>query len=167
MSAMRPFPRRLEGRHVLFGLLAFFGVMFAANGVFLYYAVGTFNGFETRDAYRRGLTYNTRIASDAKQAARGWRPVARYDSVKQSLVLDVRDKAKRGVAGLSIRGEIRRPVTDRQDRQVTLSEVAPGRYAASLKLEPGQWVVLARMSEAGSDGVSYRLKQRLWVKKGR
>lgn len=164
MSRWRLFPERLEGRHILFGLLMFFGVMFAANGVFLYYAVGTFNGFETRDAYRRGLEYNMRIASDAEQSERGWRPSVRYDAAKKSLVLDIRDKARRGVAGLGIRGEIRRPATDRQDREVELTEVAPGRYETPLELEPGQWVFMAQLSEPGSADISYRLKQRLWVK---
>ena len=49
----RLFPERIEGRHVLLALLGFFGFMLLANGIFLYYAVGTFNGFETTDAYRK------------------------------------------------------------------------------------------------------------------
>ena len=34
----------VQGRHVLIGLLIFFGVMFVANGLLVYYAVGTFSG---------------------------------------------------------------------------------------------------------------------------
>ena len=104
MTGARILPERLEGRHVLLGLVAFFGVMFAVNGVFLYYAVGTFNGFETLSAYQRGLEYNTRIASDAAQAQLGWKPDARYDAETKRRVIHVRDKGQRPIAGLGIRG---------------------------------------------------------------
>jgi len=167
MNSARVLPKRLEGRHVLMGLGVFFGVMFAANGVFLYYAVGTFNGFETRDAYRRGLEYNTRIASDAAQAQLGWQPDVRYDAGSQSLVLHVHDQAQRPLAGLGIRGEIRRPATDSEDRNVVLTEVAPGQYETSIDLDPGQWVLIASLSRSGGEHVSYRFKQRLWVREDR
>lgn len=164
MRTPRLIPERIEGRHVLLALLGFFGIMFLVNGVFLYYAVGTFNGFETREAYKTGLTYNARIASDSAQTARGWQPVARYESAGRQLVVEVRNAQGHLVAGLTVSGEIRRPVTDRQDRPVKLQEVAPGRYAVPVALNAGQWVFSAQMAEAGSSAIAYRLKQRLWVK---
>ena len=165
MNAVRLFPKRIEGRHVLIGLLAFFGVMLLANGIFLYYALGTFNGFETSQAYRKGLTYNTRIAADEIQAARGWQPVARYDDDKDRLVVEVRDRRGQSVAGLVISGEIRRPVTDAADQPVTLAEVTPARYAAPVKLAAGQWILAVEIIEpGGSKKTVFRFKQRLWVK---
>ena len=53
--------RELTGAHVLAGLFAFFGVMLAANGVFVYVATTTFSGLSTDDAYRKGLSYNETI----------------------------------------------------------------------------------------------------------
>lgn len=167
MSSVRFFPQKFEGRHVLFALAAFFGVMFLANGIFLYYAVGTFNGLDTRDAYREGLNYNARIASDEEQALSGWKPMAHYDVKGQKLIVEMRDGSGRGVAGLTISGEIRRPVTDVEDQRVSLHEIAPARYAASLNLSAGQWIFAAEVSKAATPGVTaFRFKRRLWVKEG-
>jgi len=167
MSGVRFLPQKFEGRHVLFALGAFFGVMFLVNGIFLYYAVGTFNGFETRDAYREGLNYNQRIASDEAQARTGWKPVSNYSVAEQKLIVEMRDEHGRGVAGLAITGEIRRPVTDAEDQKITLFEIAPARYAAPLKLSAGQWIFSARVSKPGTSGVTaFRFKHRLWVKEG-
>jgi nitrogen fixation protein FixH len=162
MSAARFFPERFEGRHVLFALLAFFGVMFIVNGIFLYYAVGTFNGFETSDAYRKGVNYNERIASEATQAAHGWEPVTRYEANAQKLIIEMRDAQGKGVAGLTLSGLVRHPVTDRDDQNITFFETAPGRYSAPLELSPGQWIFTGKAT--GSGGTLYRFKQRLWVK---
>jgi nitrogen fixation protein FixH len=165
MSAVRLIPEKIEGRHVLFALLAFFGVTFLVNGIFLYYAVGTFNGFETTDAYRKGVTYNERIASEAAQATHGWKPLVRYEVEGQQLIVEVRDRQGRGVAGLVVMGEVRRPVTDSEDREVTLHESAPARYAVSLKLAAGQWIFSGRIFETGKSGrAAFRFKQRLWVR---
>jgi nitrogen fixation protein FixH len=165
MSAVRFIPKRIEGRHVLIALFAFFGVTFLVNGIFLYFAVGTFNGFETTDAYRRGLTYNERIAADTAQAVLGWQPVVRYEGGKQQLIVEVPDAQGRRLAGLTILGEVRRPVTDIEDRDVTLRESAPARYSVPLKLAAGQWVLSARIFEHGASGkVAFRFKQRFWVK---
>jgi len=164
---LRLIPARIEGRHVLFALFAFFGVMFLVNGIFLYYAVGTFNGFETTDAYRKGLHYNERIASDTAQTQKGWQPVVRYEGNKQELIVEMRDRRGRGVSGLAISGEIRRPVTDNEDRAVMLYEIAPARYAAPLKLNAGQWIFSARISRPGTpDVIASRFKKRLQVKEG-
>jgi len=167
MSSMGIFPQKIEGRHVLFALLAFFGVMLIANGIFLYYAVGTFNGFETRDAYREGLNYNKRIASEEAQMLSGWKPEAHYAVEEQELIIEMRDESGRGVAGLAISGEIRRPVTDNEDQKITFHEIAPARYAAPIKLSAGQWIFSAQVFKPGAPGVTaFRFKRRLWVKAG-
>lgn len=166
MSMPRLIPECIEGRHVLLALLGFFGIMFLVNGIFLYYAVGTFNGFETRDAYRTGLNYNARIASDEAQASLGWRPLARYEGEAGRIVVEVRDTRGRAVAGLSVSGEVRRPATDKEDNTVVLAEVSPGRYEAPISLAAGRWVLSAQAFEGGRSAATFRMKQRLWVRDG-
>ncbi|MEM8744520.1 MAG: FixH family protein [Pseudomonadota bacterium] len=165
MTAKNNSSKPLTGRHVFLGLVGFFGVMLIANGIFLYYALGTFNGFETKNAYKRGLNYNARISADAAQSARGWQAVAGHDSGTGELLLEVRDRSGAGLAGLTISGEIRRPVTDREDQAVSFRETSPARYTAPAKLTAGQWVLSVEMREPGAAGEpSFRLKKRLWVK---
>lgn len=166
MTAFRLMPRPITGRHVLFGLFVFFGVMLIANGIFLYYALGTFNGFETENAYRRGITYNTRIAADAAQTARGWQAEARHDAGSGTLIVEMRDRREAGLAGLVLTGEIRRPVTDREDRTIIFQESTPARYAAPAQLAAGQWVLSLVVREPGKTGEPvYRFKKRFWVKR--
>ena len=53
-GAPKWFPKGIAGRHVLSALIAFFGVMFIANGFLVYYAVSTFSGGERPNPYRSG-----------------------------------------------------------------------------------------------------------------
>ncbi|MHA1599926.1 MAG: FixH family protein, partial [Alphaproteobacteria bacterium] len=45
----------LTGRHVLIMVLAFFGLVIAANVIFVVLAWQSWSGLSTDDAYRRGL----------------------------------------------------------------------------------------------------------------
>lgn len=166
--------REITGKHVLWGLIAFFGVMFLANGAFVYFAVSSFTGLATENAYRKGLAYNERVAAAERQAASGWR--ARVDLAPggDALSLALTDRSGLPVTGLRISAVLGRPATDRFDRALTLRERKPGRYATHLAnaLSPGQWILrieAARLPPDASapDGggkVVYRLKRRIWLK---
>ena len=69
MSERAWLAKGIEGRHVLIGLVAFFGVMLVANGIFVYYALETFAGGDTSDPYA-GTTYPslTKIAKKITSA---------------------------------------------------------------------------------------------------
>ena len=51
IGAGMPTERRITGRMVLVGLLTFFGVVFAVNGVFVYFALDSWPGLTTEAAY--------------------------------------------------------------------------------------------------------------------
>ena len=76
----------LKGRHVLMALIAFFGIMLIANGIFVYFAVATFSGGDTSNAYRKGLNYNETLAAAERQAARGWQTQLAYDDTAGRLL---------------------------------------------------------------------------------
>lgn len=162
MNMIRLLPQPIEGRHVLYALLAFFGVMLAANGAFLYFAIGTFNGFDTQDAYRTGLHYNDRIAAEHAQLERGWRHKVAYERSAKQLVVTLANASGAPVRGLTAKGGLRRPVTDKADLPVSLTETAPGRYTMPVDLTAGQWVLLLELRDIASPE-PYRLKRRLWV----
>jgi nitrogen fixation protein FixH len=65
----------ITGRHVLYAMLIFFGVIFVVNGVFIYLARSTFTGVSTEDAYHKGLAYNDVIRAAGSQHTLGWQAV--------------------------------------------------------------------------------------------
>ena len=154
----------IEGRHVLLGLIAFFGIIIIANAVFLYFAVSTFSGGDASNAYRKGLRYNETLEAEKRQEERGWRTELAYDDRAGRLTLKVLDQAAAPITGLHVGAKLERPATDREDRRVTLEEAGEGVYAATIDLAPGVWVIAIASRPEGEDRDSaYRLKQRLLV----
>jgi nitrogen fixation protein FixH len=162
MTARTWFANGIEGRHVLAGLIGFFGVMVLANAVFVYFAVATFSGGDTSKPYQKGLDYNQTIAADARQAERGWRSEIGYDDKTGVLKLSFHDKTGAPVTGLHVSAKLSRPATDREDRRVVLQEASEGVYAGAADLAPGLWVISVASRETGRTS-AYRLKRRLFV----
>jgi len=157
---------RITGRHVLFGLLAFFGLVFAANGAFVYLALDTFSGLSTEDPYQRGLAYNDTLRAAEAQHALGWKvavSAAALDGGRQRIVADFADRRGAPLDDLTVAGTLRRPAQEGYDQQMALARSAPGRYTADATPPlAGQWdLVLHARSSAGQ---SYTLEERLWLK---
>jgi nitrogen fixation protein FixH len=161
----RVMPREITGRHVLLAMLGFFGFIIATDAFLVYKAVSTFGGVETDDAYRRGLSYNDRIANERAQAALGWTKVATLDADKGELVVTIRDNNDNAVDNLQISAVLGRPATNKDDRILKLTQVGAGRYLATVgNIEPGTWVaeLEAREALSGTGRVIYQSKVRLW-----
>jgi nitrogen fixation protein FixH len=154
----------LKGHHVLMALCGFFGVMLIVNAIFVYFALATFSGGDTSNPYRKGLDYNETLAAAERLAARGWRGEVGYDDKSGRLSLTLRDREGIPVTGLIIEAMLSRPATANEDRAIKLTEAEPGIYAATVKLDPGLWVISVASGE-GSDASEpvYRLKHRLFV----
>jgi nitrogen fixation protein FixH len=146
---------------VLGTFLAFFAAVFVMNGVLIWRAVTTNAGLVANEPYRKGLHYNERIAAEQRQAQLGWTDtldVARDGRV--ALVLT--DGGGRPVTGLSVEAVLGRPATNREDKRIALTEVAPGRYAAQVApLAAGSWLVTLEARDHAEEPV-YRLRRRLW-----
>jgi nitrogen fixation protein FixH len=156
--------KSIAGRHVLMGLIAFFGVMLIANAIFVYFAVATFSGGDTSDPYRKGLHYNDTLAEAERQAERGWQTEVDYDDKTGRLRLTFLDKAAEPVTGLKLGATLSRSATDREDRSVKLTELSRGVYAGTIQLAPGLWVISVDSDSSDEpEGNVYRLKRRLFV----
>ena len=163
MRAEGWFANGIEGRHVLAALVVFFGVMFVANGLLVYYALGTFSGGDRPDPYRSGLNYNETIDESARQTSLGWQTALNYDRTNGRLSLRFADESQAPIVGLDLRGVLGRPATDREDQEIVFDHVADGMYVADVQLPAGSWVLsVIAHTGTGSDPV-YRLKRRFYV----
>jgi nitrogen fixation protein FixH len=157
------FPNGIEGRHVLMGLIMFFGIMFVANGLLVYYAIGTFSGGDRPDPYRSGLNYNETIAAADEQAALGWRADLAYDEAADRVTVRFLDNDAEPVSGLTLSAQLSRPATNREDHSLQFDEFLEGVYVAYVTLAPGSWVVSIVTAPEEGGAPAYRVKRRLFV----
>jgi nitrogen fixation protein FixH len=164
MSETAWFADGLRGRHVLLGLIAFFGLIFLVNGIFAYYAITTFGGGDTNNPYQKGINYNETVAEAARDTELGWQAQLTYGAAAGRLTLSLTDRDGHNVSGLHFSGTIGRPATDREDLSTKFDEAESGTYAATVRLAPGQWIVQLHSDELSRAGDPvFRLKQRVFV----
>ena len=157
----------ITGRHVLFAVVAFFGVIFAINGVFLYHALSTYTGVVSQQPYRKGLDYNRRIEAGKAQEATGWSDKVSLNTDTGLIELAILDRTKAPVPGLVIKGSIGRPSTDKSDIPFTAQQSASKLYTAQIgSLASGTWIVDAEAAQLTSSGerIVYRMRRRIWLK---
>jgi nitrogen fixation protein FixH len=156
--------KQLTGKHVLTVCLGFFGVMLAVNVLFVFLAVSTFNGGEGGKAYQTGIEYNRTIESAREQERLGWSHRIEAAAAGQ-ITVAVADRRGEPITGLTLAGDIGRPVADKFNRPLAFSEVRPGSYAARTDaLDAGNWVVSIAAHAATGKPAAYRIKERLWLK---
>jgi nitrogen fixation protein FixH len=137
--------RILTGRHVLQWLVAFFGIVFAVNGVLVRAAISTFGGVETLSSYRAGLQFEQEVGLVARQDALHWQVTGKLarDSAGVA-VLDVtaRDAQGAPLSGLTADARLAHPADDRLDRVIAVRSVAGGVFRGAAQAQPGQWELI-------------------------
>jgi nitrogen fixation protein FixH len=168
MSAKeKPERRGVRGAHVLWGMLAFFAVIIAADSTMIYKALSTFGGVDDANAYRDGVEYNMRIARDAEQSRLGWQDDVETLGSPQRLRVTLRDSRGEAVSGKKLVARIGRPATTRFDETLDLTEVASGLYEIPLTAaREGSWIVDLSAFEprTGSNVPVYQMRRRVWIK---
>jgi nitrogen fixation protein FixH len=161
-SAAKP----LRGHHVLFWLGGFFGLMFLANGIFVYFAVRTFPGEDVRKSYLTGLDYNRTLEARAAQSASGWQATAALEtdgvlgSVPARLVVRLTRADGSALETLAVQAELRRTTTDVEDIHVTLQPVGERGYISNeLPLCEGLWEL--RLMASGPDGERFEARREI------
>ena len=149
----------LDGRKVLLIFACFFGVIAAADGLLLYFAVSSWSGAETTSAYRAGQRFNSELEQAKAQEALGWSveiSMDRRGGDETALKVRLRDRDGAPLEGRRVTLLLRRPTAQREDRASALNETEPGRYAASFRrLPPGQWNALVEIF----DGAALRMRR--------
>jgi len=156
--------RMITGRMVLIGVLAFFAVVFAANGALVFFALDSWPGLVAERAYDAGLAYNRVLETARAQRARGWVSTLAVDDGGQSVVVRIAAPGGTPVEGLATRVTFRRPLGDERARTVALIERAPGTYVAATALPlAGRWYAIV---EAARDGqAAFRMDHEIMVKR--
>ncbi len=139
----------VKGGHVLFALLAFFGITIAVNITMATYAVTTFSGEDVSDPYLKGLAFNKTLAAHSAQERLGWTATIEVRSAaKFATLIEValQDREARPLNGLTVEVTLRRPTDASLDRTISLASHGDGRYAATVDgIVRGQWDVIARV----------------------
>ena len=153
MNSVRPAPKPLTGRKVLFLLVAFFGVVIGVNMIMMQLAIQTLPGTEVDSAYSASLAYEKEIAAARDQNARNWKIDAHIERSGQggaTLQVEARDNNGRPMSGLKFQGRFERPTDRRADLAVVLAEVGIGIYRGNtLAIAPGQWDLVLEGVAAG------------------
>ena len=156
----------LTNRTVFLWLAAFFGVVFAVNGVMMKLAIDTLPGTEVDSAYRASLAYNSEISAAHDQDARGWRVAGHLERDPDghaSVKFEARDGNGAPVTGIAFSARLERPTDKRADRLIVLVENASGVYRGeAYDVASGQWD-LVLVGVRGADRL-FRSKNRVVLK---
>ena len=145
-------PHQWTGWTVLITLLAFFGVIFAVNGVMIYAALSTLTGTDTDSAYQAGLQYEQEVARAQAQDARHWQVDAKLtpSAAGERVDLRARDAAGQPLSGVDASLTFERPTDRRLDRSIALAEDGAGRFHGSAELPAGQWDLIIELTRGGA-----------------
>ena len=154
---------RHDDRWIPWAFVAFFGVVFAANGAWVAVAVATWTGMSVEGSpYDRGLAYNEALAAARAQEALGWRAGLDFEGhgpTGGALDFTLADRAGVPLTGAEVRARFVRPSHQGQDFELDLPETAAGRYGAEVGLPlPGLWEVRVRAARGGH---GYDLTERI------
>ncbi|MGI9504727.1 MAG: FixH family protein [Geminicoccaceae bacterium] len=152
------------GHWIPWVFVGLFGVVLIANGTMIAVAISTFTGMETVSAYKKGLSYNKRLAAADAQEKLGWQgalDTEAGDAGQMIILFDLNDKQGMPVAAADVQARIDRPLQDGLDQAVTFDEIKSGRYEATVDLPlNGQWEIQV---DAVARGNRYQLTERIQV----
>ncbi|MAN61615.1 MAG: hypothetical protein CMI60_06680 [Parvibaculum sp.] len=159
------------GRRILIGLSAFFLSVFAANGIMVFYALSTFDGVETDNAYRKGRAYNHVLEADAAQNALGWTTAIEIMSSRSpggvSVYTTVIVTTTDGQAAPLVNPTLTfwRPTVQGMDVEAVVTAAGDGTYQSVAQLQrPGNWIV--RLNAETTDGRPYVYEERQFIQPG-
>jgi len=157
--------RELTGRTVMICLVAFFGVVAAANAVLIRAATTTFGGVEVDSSYKAGLKFQQELDAVRAQDALHWSVAARLERRADGaaeLALTVRDRAGAPLSGLTALARLEHPADARHDHVIALAPAAPGVFTGAVAAEPAQWDLVIELERDGRS--LFRSKNRVGLK---
>lgn len=162
MTKRQPF-FNVTGRLVLACLVAFFLSIAAVNAVMITFAVKTFGGIETENAYNAGLAFNRAIADANAQEARHWHvDIVRMPQRDAKFTVTVRDGKGGAVTGLALAATLVHPTDRRRDHDVQVAVLGGGVFHLETPAEPGQWDLVTVLRDG--DRELFRSRNRIQLR---
>ena len=152
----------ITGKTVLVWLSVFFGVMFIANGFFVYFALSTFSGLDHPSSYKAGRDFGTVVEAASAQQARGWTvagDVSRRGTAVQ-VVITGEDKSGAPIHGVEADAVLKHPADRGLDVFVQLQETETGRYVGSAEgVQSGEYTFALTLRD--QSGPLYQSRNRI------
>lgn len=146
-TAAAPAKGKITGWHVLIGVVLFFGVIIAADTLFIVKAYKTFSGEVASNPYEAGRAFNRTLAQRERAAALGWRATAQA-SGPDEVSLRMADRDGRPLTTLSLTGTLERPATEAGRQTLNFRHVGDGVYQAAGARLDGAWDLRAVARDA-------------------
>lgn len=142
-------------------IIAFFAVVFSANGFLIYQAISGFDGLIEENYYEKGLKYNEVIQQEKRL---GWRIELSFtDDLKASSANKAKvvifDKAGIPMGGAKVKVVLRRPATDRFDKEFDLVPSGCAYHGTISVPTNGLWDLNVK-AEKGNDGMEKTFRVR-------
>lgn len=145
--------KKITGRTVLIGILAFFGVILMVNGIFVYFAIDSWPGLSTENAYEQGRDYNKTISLAEAQQALGWSSrvtLLAENNGRYAVRVAFRDQDDQPLSGLNVSVALSRPVGDKNMIELPLPENVEGNYEGIVSLPlAGRWYAVIKAGRKG------------------
>lgn len=137
---------QITGRHVLIGVLLFFGLVIGIDAFFIAKAYSTFSGQVASNPYEAGLAFNRTLALRQREAALGWSAEVAVPE-PGVVALRLKDRAGLPLSTLSLTGTLERPATEIGRQVLDFRPTGDGWYRASARLD-GAWDLRATARNA-------------------
>jgi nitrogen fixation protein FixH len=133
--------RRAEftGRHMLFMMLAFFGVIIAANATMATFASSSWTGLVVQNSYVASQQFNRKAQEGRAQAALGWKSRMTIDGGEIRFALA--DAGGKPIVPKAVSAQFRHPAYAAEDKTLTLTLANGREFAAALGVRDGLWIV--------------------------
>lgn len=139
MNATTRKSREFTGRHMLFTILGFFGVVIAVNLTMATLANTSWTGLVVENTYVASQQFNKKAEQGRAQAALGWtgKLTIAGGEVRYSLT----DAGGKPVAVHGVKVLFRHPAYEAEDKSVTLAAASGLKFAAHHMPKDGVWIV--------------------------
>ncbi|VAV93387.1 hypothetical protein MNBD_ALPHA08-578 [hydrothermal vent metagenome] len=151
--------KEFTGKHMLVGMLMFFGVIITANMTMAWFAVSTWSGLVAKNGYVESINFKAKQEAVDRQTLLGWKSKVRL--INGQVIFSVKDVGGKPVSDLSIVATIGRPTTEKADAVMAFRQANPGEYLAGAPEQSGQWIL--EIQATGVEKQLYRKKYRILV----